>query len=218
MRCSKCKNAAILFQPYSGQHLCRNHFIADIEAKAKREIRRDRGIWPGDCIGVMTGYGPQEGALLLFLQKLIGNRRDIWVVEIQGAPEETRVMEQAHNCGITRIARALTLEDRAAATLTAILRGDAARCFSRTEKTPGGIPVITPFCHIPGEEVALYARIHGVTGEHPAPLQECDPLFSDVRALLADYTSRHPAAPHAVINLAESLATVRLAGEDERAR
>jgi hypothetical protein len=218
MRCNKCRDPAILFQPYSGQHLCRNHFIADLEAKAKREIRRHQGVRPGDCIGVMTRYGPQEEALLLFLQKLTRNRRDIQVVEIPGAPDETQVMKRARDSGITRIARALSLEDRAAATLTAVLQGDAARCFFRPGKTPGGIPVITPFCHIPAEEIALYARLHGISGDPPAPVQGNDPLFSDVLTLLADYTSRHPAAPHAIINLAESLAKVRRAGDDEMGR
>jgi len=208
MRCSKCRNAAIHFQPYSGQHLCRDHFIADLEAKAKRQVRKYQGMQPGDRIGVVTGHGPQEGALLLFLQKLTKNRRDIQVVEIPGAPEETPGMKRAQDSGITRIARASTLEDLAAATLTAILRGDAAHGFSWSEKTPGAIPVITPFCHIPAEEVALYARLHGHSGDPTAPLQGNDPLFTDVLTLLADYTRRHPAAPHAVINLAESLAAV----------
>ncbi|NLD57567.1 MAG: hypothetical protein GX651_05465 [Methanomicrobiales archaeon] len=218
MRCSKCRDTAIHFQPYSGQHLCRNHFIADIEAKAKREIRRHQGIRPGDRIGVVTGYGLQEEVLLHFLQKLTRNRRDIQVVEIPGAPEEMQVMKQARECGITRIARAFSLEDRAAATLTAILQGDAARCFFQTRKTPGVIPVITPFCHIPAEEIVLYARLHGISGDLSAPLQGNDPLYTDVLSLLADYSSRHPAAPHAVINLAQSLAAVRRAGEDDRAR
>jgi hypothetical protein len=39
----------------------------------------------------------------------------------------------------------------------------------------------------------------------PCP-QENDPLYTEVKAMLIDYSKRHPAAPHAVLNLSESLA------------
>ena len=40
MKCSKCGRDAILFQNYSGMHLCKTHFIADFEARAKKSNRK----------------------------------------------------------------------------------------------------------------------------------------------------------------------------------
>ena len=39
MKCSKCRREAIIYQRYSGLHLCEQHFNRDFEAKAKRAIR-----------------------------------------------------------------------------------------------------------------------------------------------------------------------------------
>ncbi|MCK9580912.1 MAG: hypothetical protein M0Q92_10765 [Methanoregula sp.] len=206
MQCSKCRNEEIVFQPYSGQHLCHDHFIADFEAKAKRAIRVNRWMQPGDHIGVVARGDPAGSALLFFFRKLTGNRKDIRVsgITVKGRLEE--IMADAQTSGFTRIALATTLEDAAAVALTAILRGDAETCFLNAHSTDTGLPLITPFCHIPAEEVATYARINGLDGERDAPLPEDETLDSDVRAMMADYSHRHPAAPHAVLNLCESLA------------
>ena len=75
--CSKCRRPAIIFQHYSGLHLCRTHFVADFESKAKRAIRQHRWITPGDRIGVAMSGGKDSSALLHFLVKLLGKRRDV---------------------------------------------------------------------------------------------------------------------------------------------
>ncbi|MFQ6063498.1 MAG: tRNA lysidine(34) synthetase TilS, partial [Methanosarcinales archaeon] len=36
MKCTKCNNNAIIYQKYSGVHLCKEHFIYDVERKIKR--------------------------------------------------------------------------------------------------------------------------------------------------------------------------------------
>ena len=82
MQCSKCRNEGIIFQPYSGQHLCREHFISDFEAKAKRAIRVHQWMQPGDHIAVAMSGDPADDALLFFFRKLTGNRRDIRVSEV----------------------------------------------------------------------------------------------------------------------------------------
>jgi hypothetical protein len=204
MQCSKCRNEAIVFQPYSGQHLCHDHFIADFEAKAKRAIRVNHWMQPGDHIGVVLAGDPAGRALFFFFQKLTGNRQDIRVSEIprNGLPQE--IIDDAETSGFTRIALATTLEDAAAVALTAILRGDTETCFVKATGTR--LPLITPFGHIPADEVATYARIHGLDGERDAPSPEDDSFESDVRAMLANYSLHHPATPYAVLNLCESLA------------
>jgi len=82
MRCSKCRRPAVLFQRYSGLHLCRDHFIADFEAKAKRTIRENRWVSPGDTIAVAFSGGKDSGALLLFLHSLLSRRRDVSLLAI----------------------------------------------------------------------------------------------------------------------------------------
>jgi tRNA(Ile)-lysidine synthase TilS/MesJ len=81
MFCSRCRRPAVIYQRYSGLHLCRTHFEADFEAKAKRAIRVHRWLSPGDRIGVMLNGG-RDSALLSFLQKLIGRRRDVGLLGI----------------------------------------------------------------------------------------------------------------------------------------
>ena len=82
MQCDKCRGTAVLFQEYSGKHLCRQHFVADVEAKAKHEIRRHRGIIPGDHIAVALSGDNCSTAVLCFLKKLTLNRRDIRISAI----------------------------------------------------------------------------------------------------------------------------------------
>ena len=77
MQCNKCRRESILFQEYSGQHLCKHHVEADVEAKAKYEIRRNRWMVPGDHIAVALSGGKNSSALLYFLKKLTADRRDI---------------------------------------------------------------------------------------------------------------------------------------------
>jgi uncharacterized protein (TIGR00269 family) len=82
MQCNKCGRKAILFQEYSGQHLCKQHVEDDVEAKAKYEIRRNRWMIPGDHIAVALSGGKNSSALLYFLKKLTSNRRDIRISAI----------------------------------------------------------------------------------------------------------------------------------------
>jgi hypothetical protein len=77
MQCDRCRKRAVIHQPYSGLHLCNEHFIADFEAKAKRAIRTHGGLSRNDHIAVaLTGRGA-DCALLQFLSRLTGRRRDI---------------------------------------------------------------------------------------------------------------------------------------------
>ncbi len=82
MQCDKCRREAIIFQPYSGKHLCREHFLADAETKAKRTIRSHQWLRPGDHIAVALSGDKKSSAVLFFLKKLTGKRRDIRVSAI----------------------------------------------------------------------------------------------------------------------------------------
>jgi hypothetical protein len=208
MQCSRCRNEAIVYQPYSGQHLCRDHLIDDLEAKAKRAIRVHHGMRPGDRIGIPL-TGDIAGEVLLFLlQKLTGNRRDIQVVIIPARNGDSGYQEGEETAGITKIAIATTLEDAAASGLTDILQGNVGRYFSSGISTSRTLPIIAPFSHIPAEEVAAYARVCGLSGKASSCGKESDTFGTEVAMMLIDYAGRHPAAPHAVVNLCESLAQV----------
>ncbi len=82
MQCDKCRKKAVIHQRYSGLHLCRDHFIADFEAKAKRAIRTHGWLTRGDHIAVDLSGGGAESALLYFLSQLTGLRRDVTLAAI----------------------------------------------------------------------------------------------------------------------------------------
>jgi len=82
MQCDKCRREAVLFQEYSGLHLCIQHFEADFERKAKHEIRSHLWLVPGDHIAVALSGDANSSALLYFLKKLTSSRRDIQISAI----------------------------------------------------------------------------------------------------------------------------------------
>jgi len=77
MQCDRCLRAAVIHQPYSGLHLCGHHLIMDISAKAKRTVRANGGLRPGDRIAVILTGQKSGYALLFFMHSLLADRRDI---------------------------------------------------------------------------------------------------------------------------------------------
>jgi uncharacterized protein (TIGR00269 family) len=107
MQCDKCRREVILFQEYSGQHLCKYHVEADVEAKAKYEIRRNRWMVPGDQIAVALSGGKNSSALLYFLKKLTADRRDIRLCAIT---IDEGIAGYSDPSSALQIARALDIE------------------------------------------------------------------------------------------------------------
>jgi len=80
MRCSrgKCTNPAIIYQKYSGLHLCEPHFIAAVERKVKKAMRKQLMIEYGDRIAVALSGGKDSSALLYMLkEKIFHDRNDL---------------------------------------------------------------------------------------------------------------------------------------------
>lgn len=77
MKCQKCRGNSIIYQKYSNAHLCKKHFIQDVERKIKRDIRKFRMVKKGDRIAVALSGGKDSIALLFVLHKIFQNRRDI---------------------------------------------------------------------------------------------------------------------------------------------
>jgi len=82
MKCDKCNREAAIFQKYSSAHLCKDHFIEDVERKIKRDIRKYRMVEKGDTIAIALSGGKDSSALLYILHKLFNNRPDIRLVAI----------------------------------------------------------------------------------------------------------------------------------------
>ncbi|RZN16220.1 MAG: TIGR00269 family protein [Methanosarcinales archaeon] len=82
MKCDKCNREAVIFQKYSSAHLCKDHFIEDVERKIKRDIRKYRMVEKGDTIAIALSGGKDSSALLCILHRLFNNRQDIHLVAI----------------------------------------------------------------------------------------------------------------------------------------
>jgi Predicted ATPase of the PP-loop superfamily implicated in cell cycle control len=104
MQCAACRRDAVVFQPYSGKHLCPVHFTKDFEAKAKRAIRKNRWLLPGDHTAVVLTGDAAQAALLVFLHKLTRDRRDVRlsaiVIDEGTAGGAGYARQAAERCGI----------------------------------------------------------------------------------------------------------------------
>ncbi len=59
-KCDKCQRCAIIYQRYSGMHLCREHFEEDVHRKI-REALRKTGLFGRDArIAVGLDGGQKE--------------------------------------------------------------------------------------------------------------------------------------------------------------
>jgi uncharacterized protein (TIGR00269 family) len=77
MKCDKCGREAVIFQKYSGMHLCAAHELADVERKIKKRMRRERMVVPGDHVAVAMSGGKDSAVTLSILAETFGNRPDI---------------------------------------------------------------------------------------------------------------------------------------------
>lgn len=82
IKCMKCNKDAIIFQKYSGMHLCKKHFIEDVERKIKLTIRKQYNVEKGDIIAVALSGGKDSIVLLHILHKIFSKRRDVDIVAI----------------------------------------------------------------------------------------------------------------------------------------
>jgi uncharacterized protein (TIGR00269 family) len=82
IKCKKCNHDAIIFQKYSGMHLCKKHFVEDVERKIKLTIRQEYNIQKNDVIAVALSGGKDSSVALYIMHKILGNRPDIEIVAV----------------------------------------------------------------------------------------------------------------------------------------
>ncbi len=82
MKCQRCNKSVVIYQKYSNAHLCKAHFIDDVERKIKRDIRKFKMIGRGEKIAIALSGGKDSIVLLHVLHKIFKNRRDIQLLAI----------------------------------------------------------------------------------------------------------------------------------------
>jgi uncharacterized protein (TIGR00269 family) len=80
--CSKCSAPAITLIRYSGQHLCRAHFLDFVERRAKAELRRQVDFRGGETVAVGLSGGKDSSAATLLLHEVLGGRRGMHLVAV----------------------------------------------------------------------------------------------------------------------------------------
>lgn len=80
--CKKCGMPAVIYQKYSGLHLCRNHFFEDVERKVKLTIRQKYKIGKNETIAVAFSGGKDSSVALYMMHMIFGKRPDIKIVAI----------------------------------------------------------------------------------------------------------------------------------------
>jgi uncharacterized protein (TIGR00269 family) len=78
MRCHKCNATAVIFQKYSGLHLCKRHFFEDVERKIKRHVRR---YYVEGTLAVALSGG-KDSAVALYVLNEIYERSAVELVAI----------------------------------------------------------------------------------------------------------------------------------------
>jgi uncharacterized protein (TIGR00269 family) len=82
MKCQRCSKTAVVYQKYSNAHLCKSHFIQDVERKIKRDIRKFGMIGRGDRIAVALSGGKDSTVLLYTLYRIFKDRKDLELLAV----------------------------------------------------------------------------------------------------------------------------------------
>ena len=98
-KCDKCPSCAIIYQRYSGMHLCREHFEEDVHRKI-REALRKTGLFGRDARIAVGLDGSGKSATLAFVLKNLFIRRkdiDLLAVIIDEGKKTSPTADQARH-------------------------------------------------------------------------------------------------------------------------
>jgi uncharacterized protein (TIGR00269 family) len=82
IRCDRCSGKAIIYQRYSGLHLCQAHFDGDVHRKIRETLREYRIFGRKARIAVALSGGKDSATLLYVLRSLFSRRRDLELVAL----------------------------------------------------------------------------------------------------------------------------------------
>ncbi|HOV52529.1 MAG TPA: tRNA lysidine(34) synthetase TilS, partial [Methanothrix sp.] len=74
--CDKCCSKAIIYQRYSGMHLCQAHFDEDVHRKIRESLRQTRLFGRGERVAVGLSGGGDSATLLYVLKNMFSRRKD----------------------------------------------------------------------------------------------------------------------------------------------
>ena len=185
MQCSRCGKEAVIVQPYSGVSLCAVHAARDLEAKAKRRIRKCGSISSGERLYVQESFGPESFALSVLLSRILAGRRDVSLVS---DPSDA-----------TAVVSSETLDSSACCFLQQIISGTTPEILSLPSRK-----VLDPLAVVPRVEVLQYARHHGWDGVDVRP-RLSDPFTADICAFLEHFSVDHPSAAYALMQVWDAL-------------
>ncbi len=80
--CSRCVSPAVTYLRYSGEHLCRDHFLEFVERRVKRELRSQVDLRGGERIAIGMSGGKDSSTTAFLLSRILANRRDVEILGI----------------------------------------------------------------------------------------------------------------------------------------
>src|SRR2546428_8153695 len=75
--CGRCGAHAVEWLRYSGEHLCRAHFLEFVERRVKREFRSQVDLRGGERIAIGMSGGKDSSTTAALLARFLENRRDV---------------------------------------------------------------------------------------------------------------------------------------------
>jgi uncharacterized protein (TIGR00269 family) len=95
--CDKCHGKAIIYQKYSGMHLCSSHFEEDVHRKVRESLRKTGLFGRGARVAFGLSGGNSSSILIYILKNLLGSRKDIdfWAIIIDEGGENHSQQVQA---------------------------------------------------------------------------------------------------------------------------
>jgi uncharacterized protein (TIGR00269 family) len=82
MNCDRCLASAVEWVRYSGEHLCRDHFLGFVEKRVKRELRSQVDLRGGARVAVGMSGGKDSTTTAVLLSDFFGKRRAVELIGI----------------------------------------------------------------------------------------------------------------------------------------
>src|SRR5467141_543727 len=82
MACDRCSAAAVEWIRYSGEHLCRDHFLGFVERRAKRELRSQVHLRGQERIVIGMSGGKDSSTTAVLLVEFLRSRHEMELIGI----------------------------------------------------------------------------------------------------------------------------------------